>query len=631
MLKNINYVPFLILSFLSIGLLFDAVGAKTKKKMALLCMVLSVLAFLAGLGGSRQLYITYAPMFIAGICDLFFRRSENRFLWNHNHIKYILLSFWAVFCSLAGYMVNSVYLAGKYYFSDYGTVCWNAFSIVKFGEVVAGIFSNLGFSSDTLFSFGALHSLCSLLLCFFFLYASYQILKYKQDYCFESVILVYFMISAFGISVFLYGFTTMSYAPRYDLLWTVFCFPVIAGFLCGECGRIKYKKCVVTGLSVIMGICCIDAYVQCFQMDTTSELRTIASVLCEQGYKEGYATFWNANIMTELSNGYIEVWDWADSSYDFNTVDQTYKWADFVRHDTEHPKGKVFWILTKEQEKNFHFVKAAGEGHVLYRTPEDINDGIWDEKNRLEHYVVYGFGSYEQMYALTANYMDGERMIEPGRVVESMATTLYPGEYFFFCRGEGILEVAVECQYNRVIRKDNKFVVEEKTSQVDLQQAMMADSYCCFTFSLEKEARNFKIRYRNNSREAGKKITDSKIVKNGVWYVDFYDGVYLRNGYDEFGTRHLLQGGESFGPYITLMPGTYAITCKGEGLDVLAFDSVFQKDGKFVQLKKENATVEDGQISYEIYVKEIIENFETRFFNDTEQEGKLTELCIQRK
>ena len=82
---------------------------------------------------------------------------------------------------------------------------------------------------------------------------------------------------------------------------------------------------------------------------------------------------------------------------------------------------------------------------------------------------------------------------------------------------------------------------------------------------------------------------------------------------------------------ITLMPGTYAITCKGEGLDVLAFDSVFQKDGKFVQLKKENATVEDGQISYEIYVKEIIENFETRFFNDTEQEGKLTELCIQRK
>lgn len=629
-LKNINYVPFLTVSFFSMGLLFDAAKAKTKKKKALLCTVLSVLAFFAGLGGFRQLYITYVPMFLAGICDLF-SGGPNRLIVDRLHLKYAVYSFLAVICSLAGYAVNSLYLAGKYHFSDYGTVRWNAFSIAKFGEVVAGIFANLGFSSEPMLSLGALHSLFSFFLFGFFLYAAYRILKKKEDCRFESRILVYFIICAFGISVFLYGFTTMSYAPRYDLLWEVFCFPVIAASLCEEPVFGTYKKWAVTGAAVIMGICCVDAYARYFQADTTSELRNIAGVLCEKGYKEGYATFWNANIMTELSNGYLEVWDWADTSYDFDTVDQTYKWADFVRHDTKHPEGKVFWILTEEQEKNFHFVKAAGEGHVLYRTPEGINDGIWDVQDRLMHYVVYGFSSYEQMYALTSNYMDGERLIQPAKVAESAATTLYPGTYFFFCRGEGLSELDISCQYNRIIRKNKKAIVEEKPSHAVLQQAHTADGYCCFTFLLEEEARDFKIIYRNQSRENGKKIFFSQIIKNGAWYVDFYDGIYLRNGYDDFGVRHLSQGGESFGPYITLAPGAYTVTCKGEGLPLLSFDSVFLKDGKLVQLKKKHVSVGDGQISYEVFVDDAIENFEARFFNHTGQEVKLTELRIQRK
>lgn len=48
-------------------------------------------------------------------------------------------------------------------------------------------------------------------------------------------------------------------------------------------------------------------------------------------------------------------------------------------------------------------------------------------------------------------------------------------------------------------------------------------------------------------------------------------------------------------------------------------------------MKKKKVAIDNEQISYEISVKEVIENFEMRFFNYTGQEGKLTELCIQRK
>lgn len=618
-LKNINYVPFLILSFLSLGLLFSCYRSKTRRTMGARLLLLLLLAFLSGMGGSRQMYITYAPAVLAALCFPLVCKNRMqiktvRDLLHTEYFRFMKTACLAAVSNAAGYGVNSFYLAEKYHFYDYETVRWNPFSIAKCGEVLGGVFTNLGFSTDPLFSAGALHSLCSLLVFGLFVYACCRILKQAGEYDFAHGMLVLFVASACLISVFLYGFTTMAYAPRYDLLWAVFCFPVIAACLCRKQALGRHRKAVICGFAVLVGLCCLDSYHTYFTMDTTSELRKISQLLCENGYREGYATFWNANIMTELSDGRLEVWDWMDGSQDFATVDQTYQWAAPLSHDTEHPKGRVFWILTREQEKNFHFPKSVGEGHVLYRTPEDINDSVWDEKDKRMQYAVYGFSSYDEMYALTSNVWDGEHSINPGRMAKSAETNLYPGTYFFFCIGEGLQEVAPACRYHRVVQKKKKTVVEEKTTEIVLEQVGAAEAYLCFTFTLEEEAENLFVEYRNNSREAGAYIQYAQIMKNGAWYADFYDSVYVRNGYDEQGMRYLSKGGESFGPFLTLVPGTYTVTCQGSGLDGLVFDSTYYKDGSMYALHKTNVVQEEKRICYDICIEEVVENFEARFF-----------------
>ena len=68
---------------------------------------------------------------------------------------------------------------------------------------------------------------------------------------------------------------------------------------------------------------CLAALVVCASVGTTLRfaavpphgspaLETVAGWLEEQGYTRGYATFWQANVLTELSDGAIEVWQVED-------------------------------------------------------------------------------------------------------------------------------------------------------------------------------------------------------------------------------------------------------------------------------------------------------------------------------
>ena len=67
-------------------------------------------------------------------------------------------------------------------------------------------------------------------------------------------------------------------------------------------------------------------------------LETICDWLVENGYTQGYATFWFANVMTELSNGTLEVWDVADLS----RMD-LHGWLQSTSHVTP-PEEEVFLI-----------------------------------------------------------------------------------------------------------------------------------------------------------------------------------------------------------------------------------------------------------------------------------------------
>ncbi len=181
-------------------------------------------------------------------------------------------------------------------------------------------------------------------------------------------------------------FTNLSYANRYNLPIIILSIPMIA---------ILFKN---TGLKNAINYAAITAFVlfvaysgylfckEEYKVDDTVKLRNIVTALQNEGYAEGYTTFWRANVLTELSNGAIEVWDWQDSGRDqhitVGSIDDTYKWLQLRSHDYTHPEGKVFLLFTKNEWENNPWAGKLSTEHIVYQS-----DG----------YIVIGYENYDEL------------------------------------------------------------------------------------------------------------------------------------------------------------------------------------------------------------------------------------------
>ena len=73
-------------------------------------------------------------------------------------------------------------------------------------------------------------------------------------------------------------------------------------------------------------------------------LEEVTDWVTQQGYTQGYATFWNANVVTEWSSGQLEMW----CVRDFNTMITSPR-LQKISHQTP-PQGALF-LLTPFQRK----------------------------------------------------------------------------------------------------------------------------------------------------------------------------------------------------------------------------------------------------------------------------------------
>ena len=121
--------------------------------------------------------------------------------------------------------------------------------------------------------------------------------------------------------------------------------------------------------------------------------REAVQAILDAGYTQGYATFWNANVLTELSNGRLELWHWSDGKQnisnleDFNDI---YAWLQLKSHVEAPPEGKVFVLLSANEDYYFEFTKKFSQDDVIYRAENYLDYGVKD-------YIVYGFESYEEL------------------------------------------------------------------------------------------------------------------------------------------------------------------------------------------------------------------------------------------
>lgn len=467
-LRNINYVPFISISFFTIGMMFALVKQEYgRRKNLCLIMLIALLAVCSGMNGLRQAFILYLPLTLAPLLLLLFSRyrTEDR----KKILRFAFVSGGALCFSGVGYLVNAFYLSKRYSYSTYESIAWKRFSLNGIVNVLNGWMENLGYvHEEKLFSDAILHNVVCVVMIGITVYAVYHTLFGNLCETVEARIMTGYLVCGLLCSIVLYSLTSMPYIARYDLSVSIFCFPVVMLFLSGA-SKERLKLHIRNGILIALGIgvmiCSMNNYKKGCMIDTTSELKNVLTFLEEQDYKNGYATFWNANVSTELSNGKISVWVWQDGSTDFSNVNTMYPWVQIKDHDHTYPEGKIFWILSKEEKKNFSIAKQAGDTFIIYRT---------------KNYTVYGFDDYESMiFAISHYQMDfyedehfsrgknegGMRYLYEDGISYGPYITLYSGRYRVSFTGKGLDRAGFDCVFRDKMEEELQWVQPEDVVQ----------------------------------------------------------------------------------------------------------------------------------------------------------------------
>ena len=371
---------------------------KNLKKNAIRMIVLFVISLLAGMGGLRQLLILYIPLCITVVILLIFDQRENLLLpkidTKTDSFKLSVLSFITTLFAGIGYIINSKILTKFIKFHDFEKIHYTKFSLSKLESFINGIIESFGYKSNGLvFSkSGLLLNLMAAILIIVVITSLIYIYKNRKKVDKKHIAITVFYIAAVLTMFAVVMFTDNWYHDRYLLPVTIFFVPVVGVFLSNL--NIKFYRIFIIIFVVAFATMSSwyyllytkknnEKYKEFFSkkdtiVSTKSEyLIEIKNLLIENDCYNGYSSYWTANVLTELSNGKIDVWCFDGT----NITEDIFKWLQLTRHSKEAHTGKIFLILNEKEKEKVEF-KEYDKLNVIY-----------NDKNR----TVYTFDSKDEL------------------------------------------------------------------------------------------------------------------------------------------------------------------------------------------------------------------------------------------
>ncbi len=526
-LQGMMYMPYILISFITIGSLFILLKIKPGRGRNLLFLGLAILALLATLSGPRQILVLYAPLFVgsgllladkfrfdqadpvpevAGLKNLCFKLSS------------ILLA-----SSFIGWLINVFYLGKRYHFPVNQPIEFVGFSEGNFWKTLNSYLATLGYSTGPLFSKVLLLNIAVAFIVLSLFAIIIQSLKRTTP--FEIRFLSYFLATSYTVFLLFYSFTNFDRAstgwvpPRYNLPFSTIVFPLLLlhyqNWLTQSSEKVKLcRKWVCCGAVLLYSLVVVINGLGVKDHSTVQsdpvELKKISEVLVNGGYKNGYATFWHGDVLTVLSNGKLELYVWQDNLV--GGLDHLSTWLQLTEHTAVPPSGKLFCLLSNKELLNpaserRNWAEVFKNAPIIYQS---------------QAYTAYSFKNYAEMLGLASEY------------------SFDLGNTDYYSEGN---------------------------------------------------------------------ITQNRTAK-----------------------RILGPGASSLGPLITMYPGRYKITCRGQNLDILTFDTVSERTGgpRMKIIGKEKVTKTPELIEYTIDISETLTQVETIFFNGSQGTAVMESLDIKK-
>ena len=344
-----------------------------------------LLSFAIGLNGIRMLMTLYVPLMLTALLLLWLDpvTDETRKLFAGCSS--------AAAAALGGCAINTGFLSKMYSVLDVTGISFKNFSLSGISEVLGGVLNALGYRpGEELFGPALIYCALGGLLLLLSIYSSVCILWHREDFSPRQQFVAGYYLSSLVVMCLLYSLTNMTFTGRYVVQTAVLgLLPVFVCFnqkgLSGKTGQ-----CIILCVTCLALACGALHYNEMRKEDKTRAQRECAQFLVDNGYTQGYASFWNGNVMTELSDGVLDMWVWDESFAGLEDPDEVTGFLQLKSHKLPPAGGRVFVLLSANEDMYCGFADNFCEENVAFKTAA-YTPGAIDE------YIIYGFDSYEEM------------------------------------------------------------------------------------------------------------------------------------------------------------------------------------------------------------------------------------------
>ena len=297
------YIFFIIKLFFCIALYIKiCFNTEENKKPYPVIILFSIMSFVLGIHGTRALLAVHIPLLIACIYIKAKFKQKDSFPFYLGIFSFLLCC--------AGYAVNGL-LHLRYSFQSFDDmgIEHSANYAQKFGMSLANIAGFFGFTTDVGFtSLQGFFGITAIIAAFILIRSVFKICAKNKVVSRKYFLILFFAASAI-FNIFVLVIVDRAIISRYFIPFMVLYIPIIA--ILFEHSIRAYNK--TKRLAIIIGISVFlfgQSFLN-FQRLAERDLNTVRSgyieYLNENNLDFGFATFWNANVNTELSNGRIRM------------------------------------------------------------------------------------------------------------------------------------------------------------------------------------------------------------------------------------------------------------------------------------------------------------------------------------
>jgi len=342
-----GYYAFLITQlFCCLGLIIRLINnAETAKKTTLIDFILfTALSFVLGVQGIRFLLCIHIPLLISCIYLYSIKAQKKYFL--------LFMGCYSFVVCCIGFAVN--YLLHFWYsfhsFENMRLVNLYDEFFPKLGQSLVCLAGFFGLSAEnSLLSAKGLFSVIAIIGTFILFWIVLKLFRQRAEYQF---IPVFFLVSVI-FNIFVFIVVDEIITLRYFIPFMVLYIPLTAilfEYSEKTCGYLK-RMAIVSGIVLfVFG----QGYLN-FQsfpgQDINSGRRGYIQYLLDNQLDYGFATFWNANVTTELTNGKIELAGLNPDGLDTDANQlKIHNWASYKHHSNpSFHHGESFLLLTRDE------------------------------------------------------------------------------------------------------------------------------------------------------------------------------------------------------------------------------------------------------------------------------------------